>query len=181
MGLANNLNKFEWDNEIPFSEEQLKRTLHAMIGESSMVSGLLNTDTNDKKWNLTCVNPESNDTFGTYSFGQINTTFSITIKKNGENNSNLHITISERQGAFITGNQAYLQSECNNFIKALTYYVENQSAVDYWYSTIKPQKEQIATQTANQPILSKGCIVAIVLFVIIGGIGLGVFIASNFL
>jgi hypothetical protein len=25
MGLANNLNKFEWENEIPFSEEQVKK------------------------------------------------------------------------------------------------------------------------------------------------------------
>ena len=65
MGLANNLNKFEWENEIPFSEEQVKKTLHAMVGEGSKVSGLLNKN---KQWGLTCVNSESNDTFGSYSF-----------------------------------------------------------------------------------------------------------------
>jgi hypothetical protein len=146
MGLANNLNKFEWENEIPFSEEQVKKTLHAMVGEGSKVSGLLNKN---KQWGLTCVNSESNDTFGSYSFGQINSVFSITIKKVNENNSHLHITISERQGAFITGNQAYLQSECNNFIKALTFYLEDSNSITWWYDIWKPQCKKVTIETTK--------------------------------
>ena len=72
MGLANNLNKFEWENEIPFSDVQVKSTLHAMIGESMMIPGLINIDSDRLRWNLNCVNPENNDTFGSYSFGQVN-------------------------------------------------------------------------------------------------------------
>lgn len=29
MGLANNLTRYEWENDVPFSSDQLKSTLHA--------------------------------------------------------------------------------------------------------------------------------------------------------
>ena len=178
MGLANNLNKFEWENEIPFAEEQVKRTLHALLGEEGGVSGILMMDSvNEKKWNLNCVNPECNDTFGSYSFGQVNSAFSITIKRVNETTSNLRIVVSERQGAFITGNQAYLQTECNKFIKSLTYHLENPNLVDYWHNVTKPQREEVAKQVANASSSSKGCILSVILLIILGGVGLGLFLA----
>ena len=178
MGLANNLNKFEWENEIPFAEEQVKRTLHAMIGEGLNVSGLLSQE---KKWDLTCVNSESNDTFGSYSFGQVNSIFSITTKKASENSSHLHITISERQGAFITGNQAYLQSECNKFIKALTYYLENTNPITWWYNDWKPRAEQAfaqAVEKAAKP--SVGGSILLIAFIILIVLGIAGWIVSIF-
>ena len=174
MGLANNLNRFEWENEIPFSDAQIKRTLHAMIGEPVMIYGLLRLDT---KWDLNCVNPENNDTFGSYSFGQVNSKFSITVKKVDENNSNLKITIVERQGAFITGNQAYLQSECDKFIKALTYYLEHPDIVDNWHEIKKPELEKAANEVAKS---SPGCgTIAVVTIVL--GVALGLLFAWLFL
>jgi hypothetical protein len=178
MGLANNLNKFEWENEIPFSEEQVKRTLHALVGEEKGVSGLLMIDSaGSKQWDLTCVNPECNDIFGSYGFGQVNSIFSITVKKVDENRSCLHITTAERQGAFITGNQAYLQSECNKFIKALTYHLENPNIIEHWYNVIKPQREQINTQNSNKYSSSNGCIISLIIFVIVAGVGIGLLLA----
>lgn len=177
MGLANNLNKFEWENEIPFSDVQVKSTLHAMIGESMMIPGLINIDSDRLRWNLNCVNPENNDTFGSYSFGQVNSKFSVTIKKINENTVNLKITIIERQGAFITGNQAYLQSECDKFIKVLTYYLQHQDAVDNWHKALKPRYAQEAVEKPLR--ISKGCIIAIVIFVIISGMGLGLWLGLS--
>ena len=179
MGYANNLNKFEWENEIPFSEEQVKRTLHAMIGEGINLSGLLSQE---KKWDLTCVNAECNDTFGSYSFGQVNSSFSITIKKVGENSSHLHITISERQGAFITGNQAYLQSECNKLIKALTYYLENTNPVKWWYDVWKPESEKKYTQATGKTAKSSvGCNILLIAFIILVVLGVISWVALIFL
>lgn len=166
MGLANNLNKFEWENEIPFSQEQLKKTVHAMIGESIRIQGLLERDSSRLNWDLNCVNPENNDTFGSYGFGQINSQFSITIKKIDENSSGLKILVTERQGAFITGNQAYLQSECTKFIKALTYYLEHPDIVDNWFTNAKLKAEQIGSNGTGN-----GCMVTLI--VLIGaGVGL---------
>lgn len=174
MGLANNLNKFEWENEIPFPETLLKRTVHAMIGEPVMIYGLIKLN---EKWNLNCVNPENNDTFGSYSFGQVNSTFSVTVKKVDEQNSNLKVLVAERQGAFITGNQAYLQSECDKFIKALSYYLEHPNEVENWYAVKKPELEKEAKEAAKS---APGC-GAITLIIIIGGTALGLLFAWLFL
>lgn len=176
MGLANNLNKFEWENEIPFSIDQVKRTLHAMIGESMSVSGLLNLDSEKLHWDLNCVDPENNDTFGSYSFGQINSKFSITTKGINENNSNLKITVVERQGAFITGNQAYLQSECDKFIKAFTFYLEHPETIDNWYNVTKQHLEEVDKKAAEAANSGIGC-GAITFFMIICGIALGLLFA----
>ena len=176
MGLANNLNRFEWENEIPFSTEQVKRTLHAMIGESMTVNGLLTLDADKLHWDLNCVNPENNDTFGSYSFGQINSKFSITVKSVDENNSGLRITVVERQGAFITGNQAYLQSECDKFIKAFSFYLEHPDVVDNWYNVIKPHLDEVekkATEAANS---GPGC-GTIATIIVVLGVGLGLLLA----
>ena len=166
MGLANNLNKFEWENEIPFSDAKVKNTLHALIGDSNTVHGLLVQDSDKLGWDLNCLNPEVNDTFGSYSFGQINSQFSVTVKKVDENNSHLRITISERQGAFISGNQAYLQAECDKFIKALTFYLEHQDTIEQWHNVIKPQRESAASEAANSS--SSGCVYIALLTIIIG-------------
>lgn len=175
MGLANNLNKFEWENEIPFPYEKVKNSLHAMIGESMNIPGLLRLDADSLHWDLNCVNPENNDAFGSYSFGQVNTKFSVTTKKVDGNSSNLKILVSERQGAFITGNQAYLQSECDKFIKALTFYLEHEDVVDNWYKVLKPKWETEA-QNAASSSSSNGCIISIVVGVIIA-VALGVWFA----
>ncbi len=176
MGLANNLNKFEWENEIPFQVDQVKNALHAMIGEGMNIPGLLGLDADSLHWDLNCVNPENNDTFGSYSFGQVNSQFSITTKKVDENSSILKILVSERQGAFITGNQAYLQSECDKFIKALTFYLEHKDVVENWHKVLKPKWETEAQNSSSSGNSSKGCIISIVVSVIIA-IALGVWFA----
>ncbi len=176
MGLANNLNRFEWENDIPFSNEQVKKTLHAMIGESMFVSGLLTLDADKFHWDLNCVDPENNDTFGSYSFGQINSKFSITVKSVDENNSGLRITVVERQGAFITGNQAYLQSECDKFIKALTFYLEHPNIVDNWYNAPKTNVNEVGNNAVEVANSNHGC-GTIATIIIVLGVGLGLLYA----
>ena len=132
MGLANNLTRYEWENDVPFTLNQLKSTLHAMIGTDS-TSGLITTDNDKYNWQLTCVYPEANDTFGSYTFGQVNTIFTITVKEVDEDTSNMAIKVGQRQAAIYSGNQAYLQQECNRFIKALTYYLEHPQEVENWH------------------------------------------------
>lgn len=136
MGLANNLTRYEWENDVPFALDQLKSTLHAMIGTES-TAGLITLDENKHHWKLTCVYPESNDTFGSYTFGQVNTIFTITVKEVDADTSHLTIKVGQRQAAIYSGNQAYLQSECNSFIKALTYYLSHPQEVESWHQ-VKP-------------------------------------------
>ena len=51
IGLADNLAKFEWENDIPFKESTVKKTISAMIGEEKpSVLGLLNYNTKKVKW-----------------------------------------------------------------------------------------------------------------------------------
>lgn len=141
MGLANNLAKFEWENEIPFKEEQVKKTIHAMIGEQKpRVLGLLNWG----NWGLKCVLPENNDVFGTYSFAQINSIFSITTKKISEISTHLKIVVSSREGSPLSGDIPFLQSECEKFNKALAFYLENANEVEKWNSESKPSQLEAA-------------------------------------
>lgn len=147
MGLANNLTRYEWENDVPFALDQLKRTLHAMVGTES-TAGLITLDENKHHWKLTCVYPESNDTFGSYTFGQVNTIFTITVKEVDADTSHLTIKVGQRQAAIYSGNQAYLQSECNCFIKALTYYLEHPEEVENWHQ-VKPQLEATSQPSKN--------------------------------
>lgn len=147
MGLANNLTRYEWENDVPFALDQLKRTLHAMVGTES-IAGLITLDEDKHNWKLTCVYPESNDTFGSYTFGQVNTIFTITVKEVNEDTSHLSIKVGQRQAAFYSGNQAYLQEECNRFIKALTYYLEHPEEVENWHQ-VKPQSEATSQPSKN--------------------------------
>lgn len=144
MGLANNLTRYEWENDVPFALDQLKRTLHAMVGTES-IAGLITLDEDKHNWKLTCVYPESNDTFGSYTFGQVNTIFTITVKEVDEDTSHLSIKVGQRQAAFYSGNQAYLQEECNRFIKALTYYLEHPEEVENWH------QEKTQSEATSQP------------------------------
>lgn len=151
MGLADNLTKYEWENDVPFALNQLKSTLHAMIG-SDAKNGLITIDDNKHHWNLTCVYPESNDTFGSYTFGQVNTIFTITVKEVDADTSHLSIQVGQRQAAIYSGNQAYLQSECNSFIKALTYYLEHPQEVADWHQAqpaALPSSSHTNTSIAN--------------------------------
>lgn len=164
IGVADNLAKFEWENEIPFNEDIVKKTIHAMIGEENpKVLGLLNYNTNNTKWGVSSLNPESNDVFGSYGFGQVNSAFAITVKKVSEETTDLKIVVSSRQGGWLSGNQAFLQSECEKFNKALVYYLQHQDEVNAWETTVKPNSISSAKKS--------GCAVFIPLF-LIGGAGL---------
>ena len=168
---VHNLGKFEWENEVPFSIDVINKTLHAVIGEGEeprnkdYVMGLL---VNNRKWGLNSVYPKHNDVFGTHSFGQVNSSFSITVKATGDNSTSMKIVVSGRQGNFIGGaNQAYLQAECEKFIDALTYYLEHQEPIKYWHETYKPQTLQKKAQANN-----KGCAMSLLLPIVIGAGGL---------
>ena len=141
MGLADNLTRYEWENDVPFTLNQLKSTLHAMVGTES-TAGLITIDNDKYNWDLNCVYPESNDTFGSYTFGQINTIFTITVKEVDEDTSNMSIKVGQRQAAIYSGNQAYLQQECNSFIKALTYYLEHPEEVENWHKVKTESKDE---------------------------------------
>ena len=165
MASTQNLIKYEWSNDIPFNIDKVKNTLHAMLGEDkpSMVLGLLSHNKQKNKWDLNCLNPDCNETFGSYAFGQVNSSFSITVTKTDENTTKLSIDVMNRQGGMYS-NQAYLQSECNKFNKALGYYLEHQDEVEDWYTNIKPNSIQ---QNANN-----GCALFIPLII---GAGSGLF------
>ena len=168
MGLANNLTRYDWENDVPFSLNQLKSTLHAMVGTDSAV-GLITLDEDKYNWKLSCVYPESNDTFGSYTFGQVNTIFTITVKEVNEDTSNLSIKVGQRQAAIYSGNQAYLQEECNRFIKALTYYLEHPEEVDKWHSNkpkITPESKPSTKETTSNGWY-------ILIYIIIFGIVIG--------
>jgi len=162
---SNNLAKFEWENEIPFKTDVVNRTLHALLGEGERpgkpdhVLSLISYNTEGKKWGLNCTGPEHNDAFGTHSFGQVNSSFSIQVKAVGDN-TQMKITVSAREGNFYGGsNQSYLQAECDKFIKALSYYLDNQNLVDEWHNVTKPQSIE-----ANKNAANSGCMVIIPLF-----------------
>ena len=142
IGLADNLAKFEWENEIPFRESMVKKTISAMIGEDKMVLGLLNYNTKGQKWGINCVQPEKNDVFGSYGFKQINSSFAITVKKQTEDSTSLKITVSSVQGGWVSGNIAYLQSECEKFNKALAYYLEHQEERIKYARAYRKQKRK---------------------------------------
>lgn len=162
IGLTDNLAKFEWENDIPFKESTVKKTISAMIGEEKpSVLGLLNYNTKKVKWDLTCVQPEKNDIFGSYGFKQVNSSFAITVKKQTEDSTSLKIIVSAVQGGWLSGNIAYLQSECDKFNKALAYYLEHQDEVDEWNTCFKPKSLEDAQKS--------GCAVFIPLLLIGGG------------
>ena len=160
-----NLAKFEWENEIPYSKDVVNRTLHAVIGEGEetrdldYVLGFLSYNKENRKWGINSLLRKHNDAFGTHSFGQVNSAFSITVKAINENSTDLKIVVSARQGNFIGGgNIAYLQGECDKFIDALSYYLERQDLVKDWEENFKPQ-----TLANNAKVKGKGC--AMLLFV----------------
>ena len=158
MGFADNLAKFEWENEIPFADTIVKNTIHAMIGEEKpMVLGLLDYNKKKQKWGLNCVHPESNEIFGTYSFGQVNSSFSITLKRLSDESTNMKITVSARQGGPLNGNLSYLQAECEKFNKALAYYLENQNEINDWNTNFKPQQ--------LEKVQNSGCVILIPLII----------------
>jgi hypothetical protein len=167
-----NLAKFEWENDIPFSVEVVNKTLHATLGEGGpgkpdFVLGFLNYNNENKKWGINSVDPTHNDTFGTHGFGQVNSSFSITVKSVNEKTTNMKIIVSARQGNFIGGgNQAYLQDECQKFITALSYYLEHQDMVDNWVENYKPQTLAKNAQQKN----NKGCALFIPFFIGVGGL-----------
>ena len=165
MGLADNLTKYDWENDVPFALNQLKTTLHAMIGTES-TAGLITLDENKHHWKLTCVYPEVNDTFGSYTFGQVNTIFTITVNDVDEDTSHLSIKVGQRQAAIYSGNQAYLQAECNSFIKALTYYLEHPKEVEDWHQA-KPNSLAQA-QTGSNTSIANGWY--ILFYIVIFGI-----------
>ena len=167
-----NLAKFEWENEIPFSIDVVSKTLHAVIGEGTeprnndYVLGLLNYNKEDKKWNINSLNRVHNDAFGTHSFGQVNSSFSITIKKVGEESTNMKIVVSARQGNYVGGgNQSYLQAECDKFINALSYYLEHQDIVTDWHDNFKPQSIE-----SNANSGGTGCVLFIPFVIGVGGV-----------
>lgn len=165
-----NLAKFEWDNDIPFSIDVVNKTLHAMLGEGEaprdkdFVLGLLRYNKENRKWSLNSINPNHNDTFGTHSFQQVNSGFSITVKAISETSTNMKIVVSARQYNFIGGgNQLYLQAECEKFINALSYYLEHQDIVTDWDEIFKPQSLK-----ENAEAKGKGCALFLFLPLIIG-------------
>lgn len=166
MGNVDNLAKFEWENEIPFPVAQVKKTIHAMIGEEPMILGLLSYNTEKKKWDLNSLNPSINEAFGSYGFGQVNSSFSITVKEVSENSTNLKITVSARRGG-LYGNQPYLQSECDKFNKALGYYLEHQDQVDKWHNEFRPAKIE-----ENNNSSKSGCMVVLPLIIGAGSLAL---------
>ncbi len=82
----NNIAKFEWGNEIPFSIDTVNMTLHAIIGEGEdpgskdHVLCLLSFNKKNRKWDINTLYPNHNDMFGIHGFGQVNSVFSITVK-----------------------------------------------------------------------------------------------------
>ena len=168
-----NLAKFEWENEIPFPIDVVNKTLHAVLGEGEeprqkdFVLGLLSFNKEDRKWGINSVSPTHNDTFGTHGFGQVNSSFSITVKSIDEKTTNLKIIVSARQGNFIGGgNQAYLQAECEKFINAMSYYLEHQDIVEDWHDNFKPHSLEKNVQNNN-----KGCATFLILPLLIGAGG----------
>lgn len=153
-----NIAKFEWENEIPFSADVVKRTIQALIGESAesnrMIRGLLDKNPTNQKWGLNSVNPESNITFGTFTLNQVNSKFSITVAPSGEN-SHIKITVTGRTGSAYTS-PSYYQGECDKFTKALAYYLGHQDEVDYYYNESKPQQTEYINDSSNS-----GCMVVL--------------------
>lgn len=165
-----NLAKYEWENEIPYPKDEVNRTLHAVIGEGEETGGLdyvlgfLDYNKENRKWGLNSLLRNHNDAFGTHSFGQVNSSFSITVKAINDNSTVLKIVVSARQGNFIGGgNIAYLQGECEKFIKALSYYLERQDVVKDWEENIKPQM-----LAKNAQVKGKGCAMILLLPLILG-------------
>ena len=160
MSNVDNLAKFEWENEIPYPVAQVKKTIHAMIGEwdTNKVLGLLVSNTKKMKWDLNAPSSSINEAFGSYSLGQVNSSMSITVKEISEKATNMKITVSARRGG-LYGNQSYLQGECDRFIKALGYYLEHEDEVDEWHNVSRPK--QMADMSKS------GCMVVIPL--LIGG------------
>ena len=139
MSDIDNLAKFEWENEIPFPIEKVKKSIHAMIGEPDIL-GLINYNPKNNKWHLNSIDPIINASFGSYSFGQANSSVSATVKEVDEKTTNLKVTVSARRGG-LYGNQPYLQTECDRFNKALSYYLEHEDEVEVWHNEFKPSKK----------------------------------------
>ena len=173
---VSNPTKIEWENEIPYSVVVLNRTLHAMLGEGEepsnkdFVLGLLNFNKENRKWGITSVIPKHNDTFGSHSFGQVNSSISITVKAIDEKKTSLKIVTSARQGDFIGAcNQSYLQDECEKFITALSYYLEHSELVIDWEENYKPQ-----VLANNSQDRKKGCAMFLYIPLVVGASGLNV-------
>lgn len=155
MGTHDELAKFHFDNTIPFKEDVVKRTIKAMIGQDrpESVLGLLNYNTTKTKWGVFPTIPSSNDTFGSYSFGQVKSSFAITVKKEDENSTHIAIDVSVRPG-LATNGVPYLQSECDKFTKALAYYLEHQDEVDVWERDFKPKQLEMASKSGCSVFIS---------------------------
>lgn len=168
-----NLGKFEWENEIPFPIDTVNKTLHAVLGEgkeprsADFVLGLISSNKENRKWNLNTVSPTHNDVFGMHGFGQINSSFSITVKAVNETTTNLEVVVSARQGNVVGGNLSFLQSECEAFITALSYYLEHQDIVKDWEENYKPQSLANKEKTGNSGCAS---VLLIPLMIGLGGI-----------
>ncbi len=162
MTPLDNLAHIEWENDIPFALELVKRTIHAMIGEGKFISGLVVENPAQTKWGLNSVDPEMNEAFGSYVMNQVNSKFSITVNGD-ENKTHIKIIVSARAGSAY-GSPAYFQSECDKFTKALAYYLEHPEDVDCWYNEIKPKYEKYQQNSSNS-----GCMVFLPLIVGTGG------------
>ena len=157
MSNLDNLAKFEWENEIPFPVAQVKKTIHAMIGDydNKHALGLLIFNKKNMEWDLTACDSSNNDAFGSYSFKQFTSIISVTVKEVSEKSTNMKITVSATYG----GNQRNLQDKCDKFNKALGYYLEHQDEVDEWHKELPQKIEEYKN--------AKGCMV--ILPLIIGG------------
>lgn len=162
---VSNLTTYDWNNEIPFSAESVKKTIHALIGEGKMVLGLLSYNKEGKKWDITPLEPTSNDIMGSYTFAQMNSTFSITVKAVDDTKCQLSINMGTPRGSWLQGNVAYLQEECNKFINSMTYYLQNPNLVDEWFANAKEKKEK-ETQGGKKG----GCLSVIVILIVVSAL-----------
>lgn len=140
-------NYYKFENEINFNVDVVKEAL-----KSVLVSNPIRFMHEAK---------DLNDTFGTYSFGEIKCSYMVTLTKIDEDKTKLVVTCSSRQGGF-EASMASLANYTNEFLAILT--AKLNGASDEEMKTVLKQNSSDNSLSGISVLITIISIIAIIYF-----------------
>ena len=140
-------NYYKFENEINFNVDVVKDALKSVLAFNPT--------------RFLYETKDLNDTFGTYSFGEIKCAYMVTLSKLDEGKTRIVVTCSSRQGGF-EASMASLASYTNDFLAILT--AKLNGASDEEMKTVLKQNSSDNSLSGISVLITIISIIAIIYF-----------------
>ena len=137
------INSYKYENEINFNVNDVKNALKEILETNR--TRFLHKD------------KDLNDTFGTYSFGEIKCSYLVTLTKMNDDTTKIVITCSERPGSFHPS-MASLESYTSEFLNILSAKLSGTAEEE--------MKEIVNQNNSDSGLAGCGVICGIVIFIL---------------